>query len=185
MPLGEVLIDRRPRSEETRGVHVLVVIGDELLGTDDARDWTLLESLVAANGPASIEVYVLALINEPKQSIAYANPLGRATGRMAAGDSAGTPEPYDAAGSARQRLNRSLQHLRSMGLNATGDTASGDTYGAVHQKAQQTHYDRVLLLLADKPSWVARTLHLDTGERLRRSLHVPVDTLGRSGNLTP
>ena len=53
MPLGEVLIDRRPRSEETRGVHVLVVIGDELLGTDDARDWTLLESLVAANGPAS------------------------------------------------------------------------------------------------------------------------------------
>ena len=116
-------------------MHVLVVIGDELLGTDDARDWTLLESLVAANGPASIQ------LRRPgpdqlqlEQSIAYANPLGRATGRMAAGDSAGTPEPYDAAGSARQRLNRSLQHLRSMGLNATGDTASGDTYGAVHQK---------------------------------------------------
>lgn len=39
------------RIQRTRSdVHVPVVIGDELLGTDDARDRALLESLVAANG---------------------------------------------------------------------------------------------------------------------------------------
>lgn len=44
-------------------MRLLVVIADELLGGDDARDWAFLEALVAANSPDSIEVEVLALIN--------------------------------------------------------------------------------------------------------------------------
>ena len=59
-------------------MRVLAVVSDELLGADDARDWAFLESLVAVNSPASIEVEVLALINQPAASIATANPLGRA-----------------------------------------------------------------------------------------------------------
>ena len=160
-------------------VRVLAVISDDLLGIDDARDWALLESLVAANSPQSIDVDVLALVNQPKQSVAYANPLGRATGRMAAGQTE-TPEPYDAEDSARQRLSRSLQHVRSLGLRAHGQTASGDPYQVTRQKAQEGSYDRVLLLLAGRPNWLTRALHRTTAERLQHSLHVPVQVLNRS-----
>jgi hypothetical protein len=161
-------------------VRVLAVISDELLGTDDARDWALLESLVAANGPGSIDVDVLALVHQPKQSVAYANPLGRAAGRMAAAETK-TPEPYDAADSARQRLSRSLQHIRSLGLRAAaGDIGSGDPYKVIRQKAREAHYDRVILLLADRPAWLARVLHRTTGDRLQHSLHIPVESLSRA-----
>jgi hypothetical protein len=68
---------------QLNGMRVLAVVSDELLGADDARDWAFLESLVAVNSPASIEVEVLALINQPAASIATANPLERAVGRMA------------------------------------------------------------------------------------------------------
>jgi len=174
-----VRIDQGTRPSDTGAVRVLAVISDELLGTDDARDWALLESLVAANSPQSIDVDVLALVNQPKQSVAYANPLGRATGRMAAGQTE-TPEPFDAEDSARQRLSRSLQHVRSLGLHATGQTASGHTYDVVRQKAREGSYDRVLLLLAGRPSWLTRVSHRTTADRLQHSLHIPVEALNRS-----
>ena len=47
-----------------------------------------MESLVAANSPESIDVDVLVLVNLPKQPAPHANALGRAAGRMAAGETA-------------------------------------------------------------------------------------------------
>jgi hypothetical protein len=160
------------------------VVGDELLGADDARDWAFLESLVAVNGPGSIDVEVLALINEPAPSIVYGNPLGRAAGRMATGLES-SREPYDAAESARQRLSRSLQHLRSLGMHATGGIEQGDPYRLVRSKAADGKYDRVVLLLRDKQSWLARLLHQDVEARLRRSLNVPVQTVGHADLAPP
>lgn len=166
-------------------MRVLAVVDDELLGADDARDWAFLESLVAVNSPASIDVEVLALINQPAASIATANPLGRAVGRMATGPEP-TREPYDPAASARLRLDRSLQHLRSLGLGATGDVEPGDDpYRLVRQKAAGRNYDRVVLLLHDKPPWLARLLHFDVAARLRRSLTVPVQTVGHADLAPP
>ena len=160
-------------------MRVLAVISDELLGADDARDWAFLESLVAVNSPASIDVEVLALINQPAASIATANPLGRAVGRMAAGPEP-TREPYDPAASARQRLDRSLRHLRSLGLSAAGDIEPGDDlYRLIHRKAADGKYDRVVLLLHDKQPWLARLLRWDVAARLRRLARVPVETVGR------
>ena len=122
-------------------MRVLAVVSDELLGADDARDWAFLEFLVAVNSPASIDVEVLALINQPAASIATANPLGRAAGRLATGSEA-YREPYDPAASARQRLDRSLLHLRSLGLRATGDIEPGDDpYRLVRRKAAGGTYD--------------------------------------------
>ncbi len=161
----------------------LAVVGDELLGADDARDWAFLESLVAINAPGSIDVDVLVLINQPASSIGYANPLGRAVGRMASGPEP-SAEPYDAAGSARQRLNRSLQHLRALGLRATGDIDQGDPYRLVRRKAAEEKYDRIMLLLAGKQPWIARLLRRDVQARLRRALNVPVQTVGQA-DLTP
>jgi hypothetical protein len=159
-------------------MRVLAVVSDELLGADDARDWAFLESLVAVNSPASIDVEVLALINQPAASIATANPLGRAVGRMATGPEP-YREPYDPAASARERLDRSLLHLRSLGLRATGDIEPGDDpYRLVRRKAADGTYDRVVLLLHGKQPWLARLLHLDVAARLRRSLNVPVQSVG-------
>lgn len=46
-------------------MRLLAVIGSELMGADERSDWGLLEALVAANGPASIELRVMALVNSP------------------------------------------------------------------------------------------------------------------------
>jgi hypothetical protein len=166
-------------------VRVLAVVSDELLGADDARDWAFLESLVAVNSPASIDVEVLALINQPAASIATANPLGRAAGRLATGPEP-YREPYDPADSARLRLDRSLRHLRSIGLGATGDVEPGDNpYRLIRRKASGGKYDRVVLLLHDKQPWLARLLHRDLAARLRRSLNVPVETVGQADFAPP
>jgi hypothetical protein len=160
-------------------MRLLTVVGDELLGADDSRDWAFLESLVAINAPGSMDVDVLVLINQPASSIAYANPLGRAAGRLATGPEP-TREPHDAAESARQRLNRSLQHLRGLGLRATGDIDQGDPYRLVRRKAAEGNYDRVVLLLGGKQPRVARLVHWDVQARLRRALNVPVHTVGQA-----
>jgi len=141
----------------------------------------LLGSPVAANSPRYIDVDVLALVTRLKQSVAFASPLGRATGRMAAGQTE-TPEPFDAEHSARQRLSRSLRHIRSLGPRATGETASGDPYHVIRHKAEEVCYHRVLLLLAGRPSWLARALHRGTADRLRRSLPIPARPLSRSAS---
>ena len=94
-------------------------------------------------------------------------------------------EPYDAAESARQRLSRSRQHLRSLGMRATGDIEQGDPYRLVHSKAADGKYDRVVLLFQNKPPWLARLLHQDIAARLRRSLNVPVQTAGHADLAPP
>jgi hypothetical protein len=63
--------------KEVIGMRQLVVIADELLGGDDARDWAFLEALVAANSPDSIEVEVVALINEPDRRFSFSSPWAR------------------------------------------------------------------------------------------------------------
>jgi hypothetical protein len=47
------------------------------------------------------------------------------------------------------------------------------------------HYDRVVLLLHDKQPWLARLLHWDVAARLRRSLDVPVQTVGQADFAAP
>jgi hypothetical protein len=114
-------------------VRMLAVIGDELMRTDEDRDWAVLEALVAANGPSSIDVRVLAVINDAGDSILFGMPLRKAVGRRAAQPADGG---YDPGESARQRLERALRYLRGLGVRANGDIASGDTYHAVrHQIA--------------------------------------------------
>jgi hypothetical protein len=162
-------------------MRLLVVIGDELLGGNEARDWAFLESLVAANSPERIELEVLALINEPGRSVVFTNPLGRAVGQMAAdgGSRGSSPVPHDAADSARQRLGRAGQHLRSLGIRATGEVATGDTYRLVRRKVEAGSYDRVLLLLSDRRSPIGRLTKRSIEARLRRVLNVSVQAVGQ------
>ncbi|HEV7207997.1 MAG TPA: hypothetical protein VGN54_04570, partial [Mycobacteriales bacterium] len=167
------------------------------------------------NGPGSIDVHVLALVNRPRESIVFANPLGRAVGGLAAagssrpGFSASYPQAgytqagYNPADSARDRLRRSLRHLRGLGLRASGDIETSEPYWAIQREAARGGYDRVLLLVPDRRPgfvrrlglqlerrpgnrlrgrlggmWLALDRSLET--RLRRSLNIPVDAVDRS-----
>jgi hypothetical protein len=114
-------------------VRILAVVGDELTGVDEGRDWAVLEALVAANGPASIEVRVLAIVNRRRNSILFGMPLGKAVGRMS---TPGAGEGYDAGESARQRLDRALTYLRGLGTPmATSATVTLTTPRGINSQA--------------------------------------------------
>jgi hypothetical protein len=163
-------------------VRILAVVGDELTGVDEGRDWAVLEALVAANGPNSIEVHVLAVVNRHRGSMLFGMPLGKAVGRTSA-PAAGAG--YDPGESARQRLDRALRYLRGLGLHADGDLGVGDAYRATRQELARGGYDRVLLLLNQRSSWLARLTGRSPEARLRRSVSIPVDALGRSEIVPP
>jgi hypothetical protein len=158
-------------------MRLLVVIADELLGVDDSRDWAFLELLVAANGPDSIEVEVVALINEPDRPFRFSSPLGQVLGAGAGSVGRQPAEPYDASDSARQRLDRALQHLRVLGIHGTGDIATEDAYPLVRHRAESGSYDRVLLVLTDRRSLLGRIAGRSLVTRLRRALNVPVQAV--------
>jgi hypothetical protein len=160
-------------------MRLLAVIGSELMGTDERSDWGLLDSLVAANSPASIEVRVMALVNRPRSSMFWM-PLGRAVGaRAGAGASGPSGGTYNPSDSARQRLDRALGHLRALGLEASGDIEPGDAYRAVRSEAARNDYARVLFLVRERPSWLSRLADRSVAARLRLSLDIPVDVPGR------
>jgi hypothetical protein len=167
--------------EKTRGVRILAVISDELIGADEGRDWALMEALVAANGPSSIDVNVLAVVIRPRDSMVFGMPLGKAVGRA----SLPRGEGYDPGESARQRLDRALRYLRDLGLRVSGELAEGDAYHAVRRQVAKGHYDRVLLLLRDRGSLLTRLTGRSTPARLRRSLSIPVDAPRASDIVAP
>jgi hypothetical protein len=152
-------------------MRVLALIGAELAGFEPGGEWSVLTSLVAANGPAAVDVRVLALIIDNKNSALFSNPLGKAVGgRTAAGPPVGGRDPGD---SARQRLDRALQYLSGLGVRADGDIVTGSGYDAVHREVAKGGVDRVLVLV--RPSRVRALIGRDLAARLRRSLSIPVD----------
>jgi hypothetical protein len=161
-------------------MRLLVVIADELLlGRNEVREWAFLESLVAASSPDRLEAELLVLISEPSPSFAFANPLDDGVGGVVASGAGSPPVPHNPAGSARQRLDRASQHLRSLGIDVTSDVVSGGPYGIVRDKAQASSYDRVLLLLNDRHSPIARIAGRAIEARLRRVLRIPVEAVSR------
>jgi hypothetical protein len=75
-------------------MRLLAVIGEELAGYEAGGEWPVLSSLVAANGPASVDVHVLSLVTPSRSSFWFGNPLGRAVASTGGGrhpDRATTP----------------------------------------------------------------------------------------------
>jgi hypothetical protein len=165
-------------------MRLLAVIGGELIGADERSDWGLLEALVAANGPASIEVRVMALVNRPRGGMLWM-PLGRAVGARAGQGGSGPSAGYNPSDSARQRLDRALEHLRKLGLRASGDIEPGDAYRAVRKEAARGDYARVLFLVRDRPSRRSRLAARGVVARLRRSLEIPVEVPARADLASP
>jgi hypothetical protein len=159
-------------------MRLLAVIGGELMGADERSDWGVLEALVAANGPASIEIRVMALVNQPGTGMLWM-PLGRAVGARTGQGGSGPSSGYNPSDSARQRLDRALEHLHGLGLRASGDIEPGDAYRAVRREAARGDYARVVFLVRDRPSWRSRLAGRGVVARLRQSLDIPVDVPAR------
>ena len=117
-------------------MRLLAVIGTELIGGHERNDWAVLNALIAANGPTSIEVRVMALVNGPGQTMTAGSPLGRAVARMPRWNSVPS-ETYSPSDSARGRLDRALMHLRRLGVRASGDIEPGDAFRAVRREARR------------------------------------------------
>lgn len=165
-------------------MRLLAVIGGELMGADERSDWGVLEALIAANGPASIEVRVMALVNRPRSGMLWM-PLGRAVGARAGQGGSGPSAGYNPSDSARQRLDRALQRLGALGLQASGDIEPGDAYRAVRREAARGDYARVLFLVRDRPSRRSRLAGRSVVARLRQSLDIPVDIPARPDLASP
>ena len=74
----------------------------------------------------------------------------------------------------------------ALGLGATGGIEPGDDpYRLIRRKVSGGHYDRVVLLQHDEQPWLVRLLHWDVAARLRRSLDVPVQTIGQADFAPP
>jgi hypothetical protein len=159
-------------------MRLLAVIGSELLGGDERNDWAVLNALVAANGPESIEVRVMALVNGPRKEITVGTPLGRVVPTLPRWNSVPS-ETYAPAQSARGRLYRALIYLRGLGVRASGDVEGGDAYRAVRREVRDGAYDRVIVLDRDDRSRSLRLLRAGLADRLRRGLPIPVDAPGR------
>src|ERR1700689_780297 len=159
-------------------MRLLVVIGTELMGAGERSDWGLLETLLDANSPESIEVRVMALVNNPRTSMFWM-PLGRAVGARTASGATGQSGGYNPSDSARQRLDRALGQLQGLGLRASGDIEPGDAYRAVRSEAARGDYARVLFLVRERPGWLSRLAGRSVATRLRLSLGIPVDVPGR------
>jgi len=106
-------------------------------------------------------------------------PLGRAVGARTAQGGSGPSSGYNPSDSARQRLERALEHLHGFGLRASGDIEPGDVYRAVRREAARGDYARVLFLVHDRPSWRSRLAGRGVVARLRQSLDIPVDVPAR------
>jgi hypothetical protein len=165
-------------------MRLLAVIGSELIGTDERSDWAVLSSLVAANGPASVEVRVMALVNAPRTSLFWM-PLGRAVGARAGAGAAGPSGVYNPSDSARQRLDRAMTYLRGIGLRASGAIEPGDAYRAVRSETARNEYARVLFLVRERPSWLSRLTGRSVASRLRLALDIPVDVPGQADLAAP
>ena len=159
-------------------MRVLAVIGSELIGGSARNDWVVLNALLAANGPTSTDVRVMALVNGPGHDITVGNPLGRALARMPRWNFVPS-EAYSPSESARGRLDRAVLRLRALGVRASGDIEPGDAYRAVRREVAQGGYTRVLILERDDSSWARRVAGASLTARLRRTLDIPVDAPGR------
>lgn len=71
-----------------------------------------------------------------------------------------------------------MQHLRSLGIRATGDIAADDAYRLVRRRVKVGPYDRVLLVLTDRRSLLAWIARRSLEARLRWVLKVPVQAVG-------
>jgi hypothetical protein len=146
----------------------LLVLDMDLLAFDEQLDLEPINYLVAKQEQKPCEVAVLSLVSTRRARLsAMELLLGARVGKFPV-----APRPdHDINAAAEHRMNLAVQHLTTIGCQASGLISDEDLSKAVHSEIRGHEYDEVILATG-RPggTWLARALRLDPLHQLRRHL---------------
>jgi hypothetical protein len=144
----------------------LLVLDMDLLAADERFDLEPINYLVARQEQQPCEVTVLSLVDTRQTRLPAGELLlGAQVGKFPVAPKA----DHDISAAARHRLDLAVQHLRTIGCQASGIVSDEDLVPAVRSETRVHHYDAVLLTTGrQNGTWLARLLGRDPVQQLRR-----------------
>jgi hypothetical protein len=140
----------------------------DLLAADEQFGLGPINYLVARQEQEPCEVVVLSLVST-RQARMPSIELLLGAGR---GVFPRAPHPdYDVSAAAEHRMDLAVQHLQTLGCQASGLISDEDMVQAVRSETRGHEYDKVILATDRQGGrWLARALRLDPVHQLRRRL---------------
>jgi hypothetical protein len=144
----------------------LLVLDMDLLALDEQLDLEPINYLMTRQEQEPGEVVVLSLAGSRQARLpALELLLGARSGKFPV---AAKPD-HDLSAAAEHRMNLAVQHLTTIGCQASGLISDEDPLSAVRSETRAHSYDEVILATGrERGSRLARALHLDPVQRLRR-----------------
>jgi hypothetical protein len=146
----------------------LLVLDMDLLALDEQLDLEPINYLVARQERGPCDVVVLSLVSANQAHLpAMEMLLGAQVGKFPI-----APRPdHDISAAAEHRMNLAVQHLQTIGCQASGLISDEDLVRAVISEDRAHEYDEVILAAGRQGGrGLARAVHLDRIHRLRRRL---------------
>jgi hypothetical protein len=144
----------------------LLVLDMDLLAMDEEHDLEPINYLVAKQEQEPCEVVVLSLVDTSQTKLpAMELALGAQAGKFPV-----TPKPdHDISAAAEHRMNLAVQHLKTIGCQASGVISDQDLVKAVRAETASHDYDELILATGrQQGSGLARIVGQDPVQRLRR-----------------
>ena len=145
----------------------LLVLDMDMLAFDAQRDLAPINYLAEQGATRRCEVVVLSLVTDRPRLPSIELLLGARIGKMPV-----APRPdHDIAAAAEHRMSLAVQHLRTLGCEASGIVSDEDLLTAVRAETGHHDYEQVLLMAGRQHAGpLSRALHTDPIHRLRRRL---------------
>jgi hypothetical protein len=145
----------------------LLVLDMDLLTMDEKHDLEPINYLVAKQEQEPCEVVVLSLVDTSQTKLpAMELALGAQAGKFPV-----APKPdHDISAAAGHRMNLAVQHLKTIGCQASGVISDQDLVKAVRAETASHDYDEVILATGrQQGSGLARLVGRDPVQQLRRN----------------
>lgn len=147
----------------------LLVLDMDLLAVDEELDLEPINFLVAQQQRGPCEVVVLSLVDTRSARLpALELLLGARVGKFPV-----APRPdHDIGADAEHRMKLAVRHLKAIGCQASGIISDEDDLVQAVRSETRGHDYAGVVLATGRPrgSWLARGLHLDPVNQLRRRL---------------
>ena len=144
----------------------LLVLDMDLLAVDEQLGMEPINYLVSRQEQGQCGVVVLSLAGSRQARLPSMQLLlGARAGKFPV-----APRPdHDLSAAAEHRMNLAVQHLKTIGCQASGLISDEKLLPAVRAEARGHDYDEVILATdRERGRWLARALHLDPVHQLRR-----------------
>src|SRR5258707_13669589 len=145
----------------------LLVLDMDLLAVDEQLSMEPINYLVSRQEQEQCEVVVLSLAGSRQARLpAMELLLGARAGKFPV-----APRPdHDLSAAAEHRMNLAVQHLKTIGCQASGLISDEDLLPAGRAEAPGHDHDEGILAIGrERGRWLARALHPAPGAQLRRT----------------